>query len=179
MNSKTWILCLVICTAGFLLSGSADATDTSKLTKAKFTLNIGGKPCTFVDGGDARVKNGVLYITHPALKSSSSSKPRTVIKVHIADYARAAEVSFGSIEITVPRLSGKIRGRLVKQYEGKIQGKKPTGSVSLKGRGGRVTDNWNILGWHIENYDLPTLDSKDNSQLIETVVIRTEKFSRQ
>lgn len=178
MNSKPWILCLVICTLAILLSGSVSATDLSKLTKAKFTLNIGGKACKFVDGGTARIKNGVLYITHRALRTPSSSKPRTIIKVHFADKARAAEVPFGSIEITLPRLSGGNKERLVKQYEGKIRGSKPNGAVWLTDSAGTVTARWNILNWHIEKFDFPTLDAKDNSQLIQYVVVRTERISR-
>lgn len=179
MKSKPWILCLVMCTLAILLSGSVNDTDLPKLTKAKFTLNIGGKACNFVDGGQARIENGVLYITHPALRSRSRSKPRTVIKVHFADKARVADVPFSSIEITVPRLSGENKKRLVKQYEGKIRGKKPTGAVWLTDRAGKVVSRWNILNWHIEKFDLPTLNSKDNSQLIENVVIRTEKVDRE
>jgi hypothetical protein len=179
MNSKPRIFCLVICTLTILLSGCASATNLSKPTKAKFTLNIGGKACKFVDGGTARIQNRVLYITHRSVRTPSSSKPRTVIKVHFADKARAAEAPFDSIEITLPRLSGGNKERLVKQYEGKIRGKKPTGAVWLTDRAGKVVSRWNIYGWHIEKFDFPTLDSKDNSQLIQNVVIRTEKISRQ
>ncbi len=179
MNSKPWVLCLVICAVALLLSGSVKDTDLSKLTKAKFTLNIGGKTCKFVDGGTARIKNGVLHITHPSLKSQSKSKQKTIIKVHFASQAKAAEVPFGSIEITIPRLSGENKERLVKQYEGKIRGKKPTGAVRLTNKAGNMTAHWNILGWHIEDFDLPTLNSKDNSQLIQYVVIRTEKVDRE
>ncbi len=178
MNIKPRIFCLVICILAIVLSGWASTSNLSKITKAKFTLNIGGKACTFVDGGTARIMNGVLYITHPSMRSRSSSKPRTVIRIHFADKARAADVSFSSIEITLPRLSGGNKERLVKQYEGKIRGKKPTGEVRLTDRAGKVMSCWNLIGWHIEQFDFPTLDSKDNSQLIQTVVIRTEKFSR-
>ena len=155
------------------------AADLSKLTKAKFTLNIGGKACKFVDGGTARIKNGVLYITHRSLRNPASSKPKTIIKVHFATRAKTAELPFSSIEITLPRLSGENKKRLVKQYEGKIRGKKPTGAVLLTNRSGNVTASWNISYWHIESFDLPTLDSKDNSQLIENIVIRTEKVTRE
>ena len=179
MNSKPRILCLVICTLAIVLSGCASATDLSKPTKAKFTLNIGGKACKFVDGGTARITNRVLYITHRSVRTPSSSKPRTVIKVYFADKARAAEIPFDSIEITLPRLSGSNKERLVKQYEGKIRGKKPTGAVWLTDRAGKVIARWDISRWHIEKFDFPTLDSKDNSQLIQNVVIRTEKISRQ
>ena len=179
MKSKPWILCLVSCTLVILLSGSMSAVDFSKLTKAKFSLNIGGKACKFVDGGTARIKNGVLYITHRALRNPSSAKPRTIIKVHFATRAKTAELPFSSIEITVPRLAGENKKRLVKQYEGKIRGKKPTGAVWLTNRSGNVTASWNISYWHIERFDFPTLDSKDDSQLIQNVVIRTEKITRQ
>lgn len=179
MNSKPRIFFLVICTLAIVLSGCASTSNPSKITKAKFTLNIGGKACKFVDGGTARIMNGVLYITHPSVRSRSSSKPRTVIRVHFVDKARAADVPFSSIEITLPRLSGGNKERLVKQYEGKIRGKKPTGAVWLTDRAGKVMSRWNLLGWHIEKFDFPTLDSKDNSQLIQNVVIRTEKISRQ
>jgi len=168
-----------MCTLVILLSGSVSAADLSKLTKAKFTLNIGGKACKFVDGGTARIKNGVLYITHRALRNPASSKPRTVIRVHFADKAGAAKEPFRSIEITVPRLAGENKKRLVKQYEGKIRGKKLTGAVMLTNRSGNETASWNIMYWHIEKFDFPTLDSKDNSQLIQNVVIRTEKITRQ
>ncbi len=178
MNSKPRIFCLVICTLAIVLSGYASTSNLSKITKAKFTLNIGGKACTFVDGGTARIQNHVLYITHPSVRSRSSSKPRTVIRIHFADKARAADVPFNSIEITLPRLSGGNKERLVKQYEGKIRGKKPTGAVRLTDRAGNITSSWNIYGWHIEKFDFPTLNSKDNSQLIQNVVIRTEKISR-
>ncbi len=177
MKSKPRIFCLVICTLAIVLSGYASTSNLSKITKAKFTLNIGGKACTFVDGGTARITNRVLYITHAALRTSSRSKPRTVIKVIFADKARAADVPFDSIQITLPRLSGGNKERLVKQYEGKIRGKKPTGEVRLTDRAGKVLSRWNLLSWHIEQFDFPTLDSKDNSQLIQTVVIRTEKIS--
>jgi len=100
-------------------------------------------------------------------------------RVHFADKARAADVPFNSIEITLPRLSGENRERLVKQYEGKIRGGKPRGAIWLTNNAGTVTASWDILGWHIEKFDFPTLDSKDNSQLIQNVVIRTEKVTRQ
>lgn len=129
MNSKPWTLCLVICALVILLSRSVSAVDFSKLIRAKFILNIGGKACKFVDGGTARIKNGVLYITHRALRNPSSSKSRTIIKVYFATRAKTAELPFSSIEITVPRLAGENKKRLVKQYEGKIRGKKPTGAV--------------------------------------------------
>ncbi len=179
MNSKPWILCLVICTLVILLSGSVSATDFSKLTKAKFTLNIGGKTCNFVNAGTGRIKNGVLYISHHALRTQSSSKPRTIIKVHLGAVAKAAEVPFSSIEITLPRLSGENKERLVNQYEGKIRGGRPRGTIWLTNNAGTVTATWNIYGWHIESFDFPTLDSKDNSQLIQNIVIRVEKFTRQ
>lgn len=177
MNIKPRIFYLVICTLSIVLSGWASTSNLSKVTKAKFTLNIGGKACTFVDGGAARIQNRVLYITHPSVRSRSSSKPRTVIKVQFADKANTTQVPFDSIQITLPRLSGGNKERLVKQYEGKIRGKKPTGEVRLTDRAGKVMSRWNLLSWHIEQFDFPTLDSKDNSQLIQTVVIRTEKIS--
>lgn len=179
MSSKPSIFCLVFCTLTIVLSGCASTINQSKITKAKFTLTIGGKVCKFVDGGPAAIKNGVLTITHPSLRSRSSSKPRTIIRIHFADKARGADMPFGSIEISLPRLSGGNRDRLVKQYEGKIRGKKPTGAVWLTDRAGKVISCWNIMNWHIEKFDFPTLDSKDDSQLIQTVVIRTEKVSRQ
>jgi len=179
MNSKPRIFCLVICILTILSSGWASTSNLTKITKAKFTLNIGGKACKFVDGGTARITNRVLYITHPSLRSRSSSKPRTVIRVQFADKASTTQVPFDSIQITLPRLSGGNKERLVRQYEGKIRGEKPSGAVWLTDRAGKVMSCWNLLSWHIEQFDLPTLDSKDNSQLIQNVVIRTEKITRQ
>ena len=38
-------------------------------------------------------------------------------------------------------------------------------SITLTNRGSEVTSNYDIMGWHIESFDFPTLDSKESSQL--------------
>ncbi len=54
------------------------------------------------------------------------------------------------------------------QYEGNIGGAKPNGAVEL-------TED---LSWHIESFNFPTFDSKSDTQLIQYVTIRIEKFIR-
>jgi len=39
-------------------------------------------------------------------------------------------------------------------------------------------DEYDTLGWHIESFNFPTFDSKSDSQLIQHVTIRIEKFIR-
>lgn len=52
------------------------------------------------------------------------------------------------------------------QYEGSIGGAKPNGGIELSGG----------LSWYVENFNFPTFDSKSDSQLIQYVTIRIEKF---
>jgi hypothetical protein len=47
----------------------------------------------------------------------------------------------------------------------------------------RVSDDeldtiYSILGWHIESFNFPAFDSKSDSQLIQYVTIRIEKFTK-
>lgn len=66
--------------------------------------------------------------------------------------------------------------RVKKQYEGALAGAKPNGFITLTNRAGCDTATWNVMAWHVERFDFPTLNAKDDSQLIQYVTIRVEKF---
>lgn len=88
--------------------------------------------------------------------------------------------NYGTISMTfkVEPKSKDWINRVKDQYEGNIAGAKPNGGFELTNRKGETTSTWNILGWHIESFNFPTLDAKDDSQLMQEVVIRVEKVER-
>ena len=87
--------------------------------------------------------------------------------------------------VTPWEVTGKVDyDRLIKEFmaamdDDKISGDKPNGTLYLRDRGSDETSRWSILGWHIESFDFPTLNAKDDSQLIQYVTIRVEKFGRE
>jgi len=88
--------------------------------------------------------------------------------------------NYGTITMTFkcePKSKDWIQ-RVKDQYEGNLAGAKPNGGFELTNRKGEVTSTWNILAWHIESFAFPTLDAKDNSQLMQEVTIRVEKVER-
>jgi hypothetical protein len=54
--------------------------------------------------------------------------------------------------------------RLKDQYEGILAGAKPNGAVILSDRSGNDTVNWNINGWHIENFSVEQVMSELGDQ---------------
>lgn len=64
------------------------------------------------------------------------------------------------------------------QYEGSRAGEKPNGQFELFDRKGDVTSTWTISRWHLETFQMPILDSKDNSQMVQEVTIRPEMVER-
>jgi len=54
--------------------------------------------------------------------------------------------------------------RVKDQYEGSLAGAKPNGAVILSDRSGNDTVNWNINGWHIENFSVDQVMSELGGQ---------------
>jgi hypothetical protein len=129
------------------------------------------------------LKNGKLLIEHKLISNDDASEISKITEI-IFKVPSSDELLFNQIIVTMPFLDGYAKDRLIKEFmaamdEGKISGDKPNGTLYLVERGGNKTSTWNILGWHIESFDFPTLNSKDNSQLIQNVTIRVEKFGRE
>ena len=59
------------------------------------------------------------------------------------------------------------------QYEGSRAGAKPNGAVILSDRSGNDTVNWNINGWHIENFSVDQVMSQLGDQ--EPEALKPEK----
>jgi hypothetical protein len=157
------------------LSGCMGLINAASLTRARFTLTIEGQTYTLLNGGTARIRNGILVISHGALRART---PRTVMRIRLPEQARAAGAKFGSIEIALPRLSGPSRMGLARHYQEKLKIGEPYGTVIITDRSGKSTTGWDIMHWDIERFDFPDLDAKDDEQLIQYVTIRVEKVTR-
>lgn len=65
--------------------------------------------------------------------------------------------------------------RVKVQYEGQNASAKPNGAVGLTPGVSTDPGEWNIMAWHVERFDFPTLNAKDDSQLIEYVTIQVSR----
>ena len=58
-------------------------------------------------------------------------------------------------------------------YNGSLAGAKPNGAVILSDRSGNDTVNWNINGWHIENFSvdqvMSQLGGQEGEDLVDTI----------
>jgi hypothetical protein len=79
---------------------------------------------------------------------------------------------YGTISMALKSDSDSKDGipRVKDQYEGSLAGTKPNGTVILSDRSGNDTVNWNINGWHIENFSVDQLMSQLGGQEGEALV---------
>ena len=87
---------------------------------------------------------------------------------------------YGTISMAFKSDSDSKNGihRVKEQYEGSLAGTKPNGAVILSDRSGNDTVNWNINGWHIENFNVDQVTSplggQEGEDLADTIGIPTD-----
>ena len=155
----------------------------SPVLEATLDFKENGQIYNLLKEGNAKLKNGRLLIEHKLLGNNDASETTKITEI-IFRFHPSDELLFNQIVVTMPFLEGYAKERLIKEFmaamdDDKISGDKPNGTLYLTDRGSDETSRWSILGWHIESFDFPTLSAKDDSQLIQHVTIRVEKFGRE
>jgi len=157
-------------------------SQTSPVLEATVDFEENGQIYNLLKDGNAKLKKGKLFIKHNLLSNNDVGEITKLTEIFFK-FPPSDELLFNQIIVTMPFLEGYAKDRLIKEFmaamdDGQIDGDKPNGKLYLTDRESNETSTWNILGWHIESFNFPTLDSKDNTQLIQEVTIRVEKVER-
>ena len=189
MNRKNIVIVMSLCLAIIWVS-EGFAQQYHALKKAQKS-QVFEATLDFIDNGGsfnlfeeekAILKKGKLSIKLKLLNDNCAYEITTLTRI-IFKVSPSKELLFNRITVTMPFLDDYVKGRLTDEFTaamdgGEIDDAKRDATLNLTNREGDVTSTWNILGWHIESFDFPTFDSKDDSQLIQQVTIRAEKIVR-
>jgi hypothetical protein len=190
MVRKYFFIVLGLCLAAtWVIKGFAqqhqklNIAQTKPVLTATIDFEENGQIFNLLKEGYAKLNTGKLLIEHNTLSKNDASEITKITEI-IFKVPPSDELLFSRIVVTMPFLEGYVKDRLIKEFmtameDSEIPGDKPNGKLYLTDREGNKTSTWNILGWHIESFNFPTLDSKDNTQLIQYVTIRVEKFGRE
>jgi hypothetical protein len=190
MSRKSLITVLGLCLAvAWVSEGFTHQSYASKKAQETQTFEASlyfeedGQIYTVIESGKAKLKKGKLRISYELLIDNDVNELTKVTEI-IIKVNPSAELPFNQIIVTMPYLDGYARQRLIKEFmaamdDDEIEGAKPNGWVDIRDSQGVDLSTWNILAWHIESFDFPTLDSKDETQLHQSMTIRAEKFLKE
>jgi hypothetical protein len=65
-----------------------------------------------------------------------------------------------------------------KQINGQNKGAKQTGSLMLFDSEGNETSRWSIERWHLEQYVISGFNTKSSANMVQSITIDMEKFTR-
>ncbi len=148
----------------------ADGVDHNSTRSNNGIVGEGGEQHKIYDYSQ-RIWNDITFNCHatPDARSDNLRGSVTVNFVNVKDQyqtdtCHVDEYGTVSMAFKVDPDSMDWIDRVKNQYEGSRAGAKPNGAVILSDRSGNDTVNWNINGWHIENFSVDQVMSELGDQ---------------
>jgi hypothetical protein len=155
------------------------AVDHNSTRSNRGTVGEGGEQHKIYDYSQC-IWNDITFNCHatPDARSDNLRGSVTVNFVNVRDQYQTDTChvdEYGTVSMAskVDPDSKDCIDQVKEQYEGSRAGAKPNGAVILSDRSGNDTVNWNINGWHIENFSVDQVMSQLDDQ--EPEALKPEK----